>query len=190
MCKTMNKSEKFDILGVEFEWKLTAAETDHHYCVLEATVPPGVVVPPHRHPDQEAFFVLEGAPEFASETETGLEWCFATPGEMINVTPMSLHGFRNPTDSDVKVLITCAATLGNFFVEAGLPIYLESPYRSSVPSRGQIARVLEIGERHGHIYPKGDPGRPGKCGSGPRQHTLARLITHPALPNFNRAYMF
>ena len=95
----LNMSEKFDILGVEMSWKLTAAETDNKYCVLEATIPPGVVVPPHRHPDQEAFFILEGAPEFATEHNGTLEWCFATPGETINLPSMTLHGFRNPLKS-------------------------------------------------------------------------------------------
>src|ERR1700754_253556 len=117
----MNKSEKFDLLGVELEWKLTDVETDYRYCVLEATLPPGVVVPPHRHPDQEAFLVREGAPEFATETPTGLDWSFSVPGEMVNMPPMTLHGLRNPTTSDARVLITCGINRGHFFAAAGLP---------------------------------------------------------------------
>ena len=183
----MNKSEKIEILGVELEWRLTDSETDNRYCVLEATIPPGVVVPPHRHPDQEAYFVLEGAPEFASEHPTGLEWCFATPGEMINIPSMSLHGFRNPTRSDVRVLITCTPNLGRYFEEAGLPFQRESPYRMTVPSTEQVERVLEIGERFGHIY---SSERPGKCSASPRHHALERLLTHPMLSNLNRAYLF
>ncbi len=183
----MNKSEKIDILGVELEWKLTDVETGNKYCVLEATVPPGVVVPPHRHPDHEAFFVIEGAPEFASETPTGLEWCFATPGEMISIPSMAVHGFRNPTDSDVRVLITCTPNLGRFFEEAGLPFYRHSPYRFTVPSTEQVERVLEIGERFGHVY---SSAKPGKCTSAPGHHALERLLTHPLLSNLNRAYLF
>jgi quercetin dioxygenase-like cupin family protein len=183
----MNKSEKFDILGVELAWKLTAAETGNKYCVLEATIPPGVVVPPHRHPDQEAFFILEGAPEFASERTGKLEWCFATPGETINTTPMTMHGFRNPTDSDVRVIITCTPNLGHFFEEAALPITHISPYRFTVPSAEQISRVMEIGERFGHEY---SSERPGPCTNSPRNRALDRLITHPDLPSHNRAYFF
>jgi quercetin dioxygenase-like cupin family protein len=184
----MNKSEKIDILGVEMEWKLTDAETGNQYCVLEATLPPGVVVPPHRHPDQEAFFVLEGAPEFASERPNGLEWCFAVPGETINIPSMAWHGFRNPTESDVRVLITCTPNLGRFFEEAGLPFHRESPYRVTVPSTEQVERVLDIGERYGHIY---SSQKPGRCTPpGPRHHALDRLLTHPMLSNLNRAYLF
>ncbi|MDE1176968.1 MAG: cupin domain-containing protein [Edaphobacter sp.] len=183
----MNPSEKFDILGVELEWKLTAAETDHQYCVLEAVLPPGVVVPPHRHPEQEAFFILEGAPEFVTSTPRGLEWCFAVPGETINVNPMSIHGFRNPTHSDVRMLITCPAALGNFFHEAGLPILHGSPYRFTVPAAEQIARVMVIAERMGHSF---SSEKPGQCGSAPHPHALGRLLSHPTRSSVNRAYLF
>lgn len=185
----INLSEKFEILGVELQWKLTGTETDYQYCVLEAVVPPGVVVPPHRHPDQEAFFVVSGAPEFASERDGFVEWCFATPGEMIHIPPMSLHGLRNPTDSDVTLLITCSVGLGDFFREAGLPYQHQSPYRSAMPSVEQIGRVLEIGERFGHVYPQNVPGRTARCGSGPLDHALGRLLTHPERPSYNRAYL-
>jgi quercetin dioxygenase-like cupin family protein len=183
----MNKSEKVELLGVELEWKLTDAETKNQYCVLQATIPPGVMVPPHRHPDQEAFLVLEGAPEFALETPSGLEWCFAVPGEMINVPPMTLHGFRNPTTSDVRVLITCTANLGHFFEDAGLPFDRQSPYRFKIPSPEQIQRVMEIGERYGHVYSSANPG---VCKRSPSQFAVQKLLTHPTLSSVNQAYLF
>ncbi|MBS1823411.1 MAG: cupin domain-containing protein [Acidobacteria bacterium] len=183
----MNKSEKIEILGVEMEWKLTDVDTGNRYCVLEATVPPGVVVPPHRHPGHEAFFILEGAPEFASAQPNGLEWCFFTPGEMVDIPPMAVHGFRNPTRSDVRMLITCTPNLGRFFEEAGLPFQRESPYRVTVPSVEQVERVLDIGERYGHVF---SSERPGRCTVSPRHHALDRLLTHPMLSSLNRAYLF
>jgi|GEM_PF-1322514 len=182
----MNKSEKVELLGVELEWKLTDAETGNRYCVLEATIPPGVVVPPHRHPDQEAFLVLEGAPEFASESPSGLEWCFAVPGEMINVPPMTLHGFRNPTTSDVRVLITCTPNLGRFFEDASLPFDRESPYRSTMPSPEQIQRILGIGQRYGHVYSNQEPGN---CKRSPGQFAIKNLLAHPGKSSLNRAYL-
>jgi len=183
----MNKSEKIELLGVELEWKLTDAETNHRYCVLEATIPPGVMVPPHCHPDQEAFLVLEGAPEFALETPSGLDWCFAVPGEMINVPPRKVHGFRNPTTSDARVLITCTPNLGRFFEDAGLPFYDQSPYRFTIPSTEQIQRVMEIGERYGHVF---SSTKPGVCKSSPGQFAVKKLLTHPTLSSVNRAYVF
>ena len=71
--------------------------------------------------------------------------------------------------------------------QAGLPITHTSPYRFTVPSAEQIGRVMEIGERYGHDY---SSQRPGNCTSAPGGRTLARLLTHPELPSFNRAYLF
>ena len=184
---TMIKSEKFELLGVELEWKLTDVETGNRYCVIEATVPPGVIVPPHRHPDQEAFLVLEGAPEFAAEGPHGLEWCFAVPGEMINVPKMALHGFRNPTTTDVRVLITCAPNLGRFFEDASLPCHTESPHRSRIPSCEQVQRVLGIGERYGHVYSSDEPG---ECKRTPGEYAIKNLLTLPTVSSLNKAYLF
>lgn len=58
----LQKSRRINVLGVELEWKLRSGDTLNQYCVLGATVPPGVGIPPHQHPQQEAFFVLEGQP--------------------------------------------------------------------------------------------------------------------------------
>ncbi len=183
----MNKSEKFELLGVELEWKLTDVETGNRYCVLEAVVPPGVMVPPHRHPDQEAFLVLDGAPEFGTEGDNCIEWCFAVPGEMINIPSMALHGFRNPTTSDVRVLITCTPNLGRFFEDAGLPYHNESPHRSRIPSPEQVQRVLAIGDRYGHVYSSEEPG---DCKRNPGHFAIKHLLTHPAASSANKAFLF
>jgi len=152
MRLVMNKREKIEVLGVELEWKLTADDTNHQYCVLAATVPPGVGIPPHQHPDQEAFYVLDGSPEFAFETLLGLNWKRAEPGEMINIPPHTLHGFRNLTDHTVRVLITCTPNLGRFFEDAGLPIAHDVPHTLAPPTPAQIQRVLEIAQRYGQRF--------------------------------------
>jgi len=184
---TMNKSEKLELLGVELQWKLTDAETKNQYCILEAIIPSGVMMPPHRHPDQEAFFILEGAPEFALESPHGFEWCFSVPGELVNIPPMTLHGFRNPTTSDVRALIACTPNLGRFFEEAGLPFDYETPYRHKIPSAEQIQRVMEISERYGHVF---SSEKPGVCKRGAGQFAVETLLAHPTMSRINPAYLF
>lgn len=182
----MNKSEKVELLGVELEWKLTGAETNNQYCVLQATIAPGAMLPPHRHPDQEAFFVLEGAPEFAVESPSGLEWSFAAPGEMINIPPMKLHGFRNPSSYNAQVLITCSPNLGRFYAHAGLSLALENLHHE-VPSRHQIRYMKAVGARFGHVYPGAEPG---VYNPPPGALAIENLLTHPAKPVPSRAYLF
>jgi quercetin dioxygenase-like cupin family protein len=64
------------------------------YCVLSATMPPGTGVPLHQHPQQEAFFILEGQAEFAVENGAGLTWKKVNPGDVVNIPPDAIHGFR------------------------------------------------------------------------------------------------
>jgi quercetin dioxygenase-like cupin family protein len=85
-------------------------------------MPPGAGVPVHQHPQQEAFFILEGQAEFALENGAGLAWKEVIPGDMVNIPPDALHGFRNESNRDVKLLLTCEARLGRFFEEAGAPL--------------------------------------------------------------------
>jgi quercetin dioxygenase-like cupin family protein len=59
-----SQRDVIDILGIWCEWKTTEDETNHHYCVLEMTLPPGAGVPLHRHSIQETFTVMEGSAEF------------------------------------------------------------------------------------------------------------------------------
>ena len=62
-------NQHFDILDVEIEWLVKLEATGGSHCMLAPHVPPDVGVPPHQHPDQEAFFVLDGQAEFAVTTD-------------------------------------------------------------------------------------------------------------------------
>ena len=145
------RNNRVDVLGVELEWKLRATDTADQYCVLTAIVPPGVGIPPHQHPQQEAFFVLEGHPEFAVSDTNGFTWRTAQPGEMVNVLPDALHVFRNTSDHTVKVLITCAPGLGRFFEEAGVPLAEDESGRTDLAPE-DVKRVLAIAEKHGQRF--------------------------------------
>jgi len=145
-------SNRFEVLGIELEWRLRRGDTLGHYCVMTATMPPGTGVPLHQHPEQEAFFILEGEPEFAVESG-GLNWTHIHQGEMINIPPDAMHGFRNAGDRNVKILLTCEGELGKFFEEAGTPLAEdESPSRD--PSLESIHRVLEVARRLGQRFPE------------------------------------
>jgi quercetin dioxygenase-like cupin family protein len=146
---------RFEVLGIELEWKLQRSDTLGRYCVMAATMPPGSGVPLHQHPEQEAFFILDGEPEFAVESG-GLVWMKIHSGEMVNIPPDAMHGFRNAGDRDVKILLTCEGDLGKFFEEAGTPLADdESPTQH--PSPEAIQRVLEIARKFGQRFP--DPGQ-------------------------------
>jgi quercetin dioxygenase-like cupin family protein len=145
-------NDRIDILGVELEWKLRLGETDGQYCVLAATVAPGVGVPPHQHPDQEAFFVLEGRPEFALWEGAELAWKTAAPGDMVKIPVDAVHGFRNESGGVVRLLIMCTAGLGRFFEEAGMPL-AEGEAAGADLSLTTIQHVVGLAEKHGQRFP-------------------------------------
>jgi hypothetical protein len=91
-------------------------------------------------------------PEFAFATPDGLDWRRTHPGEMVNIPPQALHGFRNPTGHAVRVLITCTPNLGRFFEDAGLPIANLGDRQPAPPTPSQIHRVIEIAERYGQRF--------------------------------------
>ncbi len=144
-------NQRIDILGVELKWLLTLEATGNHYCLLDTRVPPGVGVPPHQHPYQESFYVLEGDPEFALEVNGRLQWQSAVPGQLVNIPPDAMHGFRNPGTSDVRVLITGTPELGHFFEEAG-QVLADGENAPAQPSAETIQKVLAIAEKHGQRF--------------------------------------
>jgi quercetin dioxygenase-like cupin family protein len=152
MKEQPRKNDRVEILGIELEWKLRRNDTIDQYCVLAATMPPGSGVPLHQHPQQEAFFILEGRAEFAVENGTALVWKEVNPGDVINIPPDAVHGFQNESDRDVRLLLTCEAGLGRFFEEAGTPLTENQSARANV-SPDEIQRVLEIAKKHGQRFP-------------------------------------
>jgi quercetin dioxygenase-like cupin family protein len=132
------------------EWKLQRSDTLGHYCVMTATMPPGSGVPPHQHPQQEAFFILDGEAEFAVGDNP--RWQKVRAGDMVNIPHDAVHGFRNASDRSVSVLLTCEGDLGKFFEEAGVPLAEnEAPAH---PTPEAIGRVLDIAKKHGQRFPE------------------------------------
>jgi quercetin dioxygenase-like cupin family protein len=152
MEQETRRSDRFEVLGIELEWKLRRTDTLGHYSVMATTMPPGTGVPLHQHPEQEAFFILEGEPDFALENGS-LSWTQVHPGELVNIPPDAIHGFRNASDRDVKILLMCEGGLGKFFEEAGTPL-AENESPSGHPSPESIHRVLDIAKRLGQRFPE------------------------------------
>lgn len=141
-----------DVLGIYMEAKVTEAGTGGRYCCYEMQVPPGAFVPPHRHPQQETFYVVEGEAEFARLGTDGLEWLPVRTGDAVEVPGDVIHGFRNSGNSLSRILLTCTQGLETFFDEAGLPVPAGAPLPSSPPPPAAIERVVSIAIKHGQTF--------------------------------------
>lgn len=82
------------------QWRLTPAETDTTYFMLESLVAPGANVRPHRPPEQEGFFMLEGEVEFGRAPEGAADgpmiWALARAGDHGDVARRSIASVKAP----------------------------------------------------------------------------------------------
>src|SRR5207245_4428389 len=69
-----------DILGATIEF-LTFPEPDAIYCMMMGTLPRGVSVPLHSHPDVESFLMLSGAVQVLCHKGERFEWLTVKLGE-------------------------------------------------------------------------------------------------------------
>ena len=144
--------ETVDVLGIWCEWKTTEDETNHHYSVMEMSVPPGAGVPLHRHAIQETFTVLDGSAEFGRLGENGAEWLPIETGDVVNVPNWSYHGFRNSGNSAARIQVTCAAGLEAFFRECGIRVEPGSAPSGVGQSAADTERVAAIAAKHGSFF--------------------------------------
>jgi hypothetical protein len=59
----VHTGEILDVLGPRLQFLTALLDNDNDYCLIKGSVPPGVVVSLHNHPERETFYVLEGEVE-------------------------------------------------------------------------------------------------------------------------------
>jgi quercetin dioxygenase-like cupin family protein len=134
-----------DILGPLIEFITSPGETDD-FAVMKGTIPPGVVVPLHSHPDAECFFVLAGTQQVLTESAGRLEWHEVHAGDYVDVEPGTRHAWRNDTQEPVIDLIIATRRLGRFFEEIGRPI----EGTATAPAPEDFARLVAVAGRYGY----------------------------------------
>lgn len=113
-------------------------------CVMRAVIPPGVVVPLHRHDDFEDFFMLSGGHQVLIERDGRLQWCDAHAGDYIRVPGTTPHAHRNLSDRPAVDLIITTARMGEFFREVGRPV--DAP----PPTGREVADFVATAARYGY----------------------------------------
>ncbi|MDB5297210.1 MAG: hypothetical protein JWO31_3193 [Phycisphaerales bacterium] len=95
------RTEQVWLLGQLARLKLTAADTNGQFSVMEVVTPPGSGVPPHRHVvEDELFYVLAGT--YAVEVDGRRE--VVGPGAFLRVPRGAWHAFTNVGDTPARML--------------------------------------------------------------------------------------
>jgi quercetin dioxygenase-like cupin family protein len=111
-----------ELFGPTLEFLTLPEDAHNDFCVLKGTIPPGISVPLHSHPDTEDFLVISGSVESLRLDTRGYAWIAAKAGDYIHVPAGSRHAWRNLSSKPVVCLIITTKRLGQFFQETGRPV--------------------------------------------------------------------
>ena len=131
------EGESMSVLGAGVRFLLPAEKTDHSFSLMEVELPKDQGPPPHDHPWDEAYYVLDGNVWFLVGDK---EQVFST-GDFIYAPGGAIHSFRGAGDKPARVLVMdTPATAEGFFREANKEIV-------NIPE--DLSKVPAIGVKHG-----------------------------------------
>ena len=144
-------NEQFMIFTNLITMLVPGAATGNQYAVFEDNTPPLAGPPPHSHPDEEVFYVIEGLYEFILNDIT--KPFRVQPGEVVRVPSNALHTFKNVGTTMGKMLtIITPGTLENYFRQIGVPITsaTDIPDLTKEPdlSKLDIAKAFALAPQH------------------------------------------
>jgi len=143
--------DTIDVLGPTIQFVTNPDEEEGGPCIMRGTVPPGVVIPLHRHADPETFIPLSGHLRGVMFHGDAFEWIDVRPGVIFHVPGDATHGFRNDGTEPAVVIIASTTTIGRFFREVGRPVGSGSPAAAAVPPSSEwVQRFLAISARYGY----------------------------------------
>ena len=99
------------VVGEEITVLAPAASTGS-YEIFRQAGPEGSGPPPHSHPWDEAFYVIEGSVVFGVDTQQDV---VAVPGTLVHIPGGSVHWFRFGSTGGVMVSMTSSAGAADFF---------------------------------------------------------------------------
>lgn len=137
-----------DVLGPTVEFLVLPSECTGDYCVIRGSIPPGVSVPLHSHPDNESFFLLSGSVQALEQRKNGFKWINMNAGDSRHVASEVRHAWKNESDGPAVAIIVTTPRLGRFFQEAGRPVAPDA--LPQAPSPADVQRFAEVAARYHH----------------------------------------
>jgi quercetin dioxygenase-like cupin family protein len=131
--------------GDRYTFLVTGDQTNGAYFIMEAHVPPQGGPPPHFHPFEEAFYILEGT----LDVRLGENTLKASTGDFVQIPRGTVHAFRNNGNTMARMLIFASpAGLEKYFEEVLEPVQDRSAAPPAVTA-AWMTHFVEAGRRHG-----------------------------------------
>src|SRR5215469_11358235 len=143
---TPRKRQTFQVPSTIVTMLAVAADTGDAFSVFEGRVAPQQGPPLHRHQDDEAFLVLEGAFDF----HVGEEQLHLGPGGFAFVPKQTPHTYLNSSaeqEGRLLILTLPAGAHERFFAEVGEPeADQRAPFSTQPPD---FEKLVTVGKRYG-----------------------------------------
>ena len=104
-----------DVLGPTVEFLGLPSGSEDRYCVLKGTIPPGVSIPLHSHPDDESFFLLSGIIHALEQEQDGFEEVTMNAGDFRHVPQEVRHAWKNRTNELAVAVMSQLRGWADFF---------------------------------------------------------------------------
>jgi quercetin dioxygenase-like cupin family protein len=115
---------------------LASGEATGGYEIFFQKGPAGSGPPPHEHPWDESFFVIQGQVDFG----VGAESMTATPGTLVHLPAGTVHWFRFGPGGGEMLSMTSKLGASKLFTDMA---------REVSPLQPDLEKLAEIGARHG-----------------------------------------
>ena len=139
------------VLSDIVEVKLTGAETDGAYALIEVQTPPqGGAAILHTHPPQETFLVLEGTYEFQGLGPEGPYALRAGAGAVVHVPGGAPHSYQNVGEGPARILMLFEppGRMIAFFEELHAAVANADPLTAPPEDLPGLERTLAIFEQY------------------------------------------
>ena len=130
------EGETLSAMGAQVRFLISGDRTGGSWSITECDAVKDAGPPPHNHPWDEAYYILNGAVRFTIDGKETV----AHPGDFLFVPAGTVHGFQGASDKIAKMLFFDAPAASEaFFRELNREV-------KSLPD--DLPKVPAIGEKH------------------------------------------
>jgi quercetin dioxygenase-like cupin family protein len=143
--------EAYNVIGEVLTFKVTSAQTNGAFTVVELLAQPGGGPPLHTHPSAEAFTILEGEFEFTGLDDDGPYTIRATPGDTVFIPGGAPHTYQAVSDTPARTTLVLmpGVEMERFFAEAGVRV---GPGDAVAPAAPDFPALMAVAQKHGMIF--------------------------------------
>ena len=154
-----SNEQTFDIFGVRLQFLIAPEQSSGKISLYRGTLPPGIVVPLHSHPEPEVFYVLEGNLEVYQESGAQQGWSIARAGNVVAIPADIKHALRNTSSRPATTVLVTQDRLYAFFREIAKPV---DGQPGTPPSPEELQQLFIVAAKYG--YWMGSPEENGAIG--------------------------